>query len=1479
MANVKGYDASGGTWFGMQVWNSSEAMRAAGVESGPYWHSGGKDGARVLKYMTARGGTRQAKTVAAKISGLPNPSDPAKTFGNGAPNAETTRRAVNATVQNMINKERNGSKRHAERKKQNREVLRRLAENNKERERSAREAAKQEEKAARRAAKEAAREAAKNASRQNKERRKEARERAARDREVIAAALKEAKNAARAEMGVQYSKVEAKLQPVEREQIKKRGKNNGLRGAQKFDGAFANVKKWRKKAVEAQYPTLMVPVAANASGIVYYEHLLTKRRFSGRPGEKATRFRGRLPSAPVNNNNNNKNGRSNAAGGRAATPSGNTAVNNRNRRAATPGNERSNGASQLVRPSPGARLSRTGTPDPPTGNAARPYTPNKPSAARSPNRGAATNASRTSTMNNNNNSRRAGATRSPNRAAAGAGRSTPVRSPTRQPTPGVNGAAVTKLLSSALARELIKLGIAIRRIRGVPRGEAGGFIIDELKRPPRIEFVHTRNAKRVAVLGATTVFAQYHRMHERKNFPANLSVDQRMHAAAQAIQNGKLAAVQKNKTNAAEHRAALELFGAQLTSSGSNTTAGNTTASAARVPSHGIKDYLFRVFSETGYKKHWQVTGVAGAFTKKSLFQQLQDWSSPNPPDGCKFRPLSLMQKDVSPIMPHQAVVHALAHLRATNRISTPGLLAFHSTGSGKTLESLAVVVQFWHTPYAIFSCSTRSNQSGNDLLTLARLARKHFSYVKTGTGTGASAAYGFAGDVALAYETLAERLIAGYKSIIDGPTKFKAWLDRAGLSANPQTRRDRYREYLQALADGGRSKKLTTALTAGRKVESRLLATYTTFVNDLPDFKGITRVSIADHSVSGKLHNAVWILDEVQFLVGTTASTERGFKDHYRTVKTLLTKHRDDTSTWVFAATATPGTNFKQFKDILNIVGGTSQFSNPKLTVEQLRTDALCQKLISYVDMAGNRAQFAAHDVAIECVDVWSNDAFGERYFKYVMRLEHMPDGVRQSLRKMFASRNRDLFESNTERQAGYVVSRRVTNKNTGNVALVPKELTAKTVRAGVLNYNVNNANSNPASFYRHLRRAAMFLSSPSEKRSGIDIKNKHKQYSPTVFTIGELKTANGLGSAEGKKHAIVVGPKITLLLQRIKENPKSLHYVYATDSESIKLIAYLLKRDLGMSVFGRGAASPAGTFGFVNDRKLNDSKDKFKEFNDWTAADVRRIIDTASSDRNITGAIVRVLLATKDAFKGVDVGNIRHLHLLDPMIDFQHYKQFTGRGPRFCSHKHFSKMASRRVVTHVYRIQSSTWKGDPAVYADHVTWERSWQQYKRDWGAVLEVVRDIAVDSKLFSPTFHKAVATLEKGLHEQPCELRTATFLKVNTARANNNNNNNNAANNNAANNMNANENANAAPHLADVKRIPLEILAKNGPVQARLRTMLKNLVNDPNAETRRFVQLQRKLSSSNGVNAAEFRELTALQRAVAKNPKHAEIFQKI
>ena len=62
---------------------------------------------------------------------------------------------------------------------------------------------------------------------------------------------------------------------------------------------------------------------------------------------------------------------------------------------------------------------------------------------------------------------------------------------------------------------------------------------------------------------------------------------------------------------------------------------------------------------------------------------------------------------------------------------------------------------------------------------------------------------------------------------------------------------------------------------------------------------------------------------------------------------------------------------------------------------------------------------------------------------------------------------------------------------------------------------------------------------------------------------------------------------------------------------------------------------------------------------------------INALRSDKNVDGSICKVVIISKSASEGVDLKNIRQIHVMDPWYNMSAIEQTIGRGIRTCSHK----------------------------------------------------------------------------------------------------------------------------------------------------------------------------------------------------------------
>jgi hypothetical protein len=219
------------------------------------------------------------------------------------------------------------------------------------------------------------------------------------------------------------------------------------------------------------------------------------------------------------------------------------------------------------------------------------------------------------------------------------------------------------------------------------------------------------------------------------------------------------------------------------------------------------------------------------------------------------------------------------------------------------------------------------------------------------------------------------------------------------------------------------------------------------------------------------------------------------------------------------------------------------------------------------------------------------------------------------------------------------------------------------------------------------------------------------------------------------------IPGPKIEALLAYIADpRNEGLHYVYSGSVKTAQLVATLLKTRLGMRHYRprrcrvRGSCDDpfpigGGDTAFVTLDDLSTKAfapfDALAPLTPQVVAARRHVIRAAS-----TAGTIRVVLATRESFKGVDIRGVRHVHALDPFEDHKDFLQLVGRGPRLCSHADIPEM-SKRVVDVVAYLASGL-----VPNVDNVRVFRGAEtRYRETWGAIDDELRRSAVDKEIFS------------------------------------------------------------------------------------------------------------------------------------------------
>lgn len=675
----------------------------------------------------------------------------------------------------------------------------------------------------------------------------------------------------------------------------------------------------------------------------------------------------------------------------------------------------------------------------------------------------------------------------------------------------------------------------------------------------------------------------------------------------------------------------------------------------------------------------------------------------------------------VSGLRAHQAVVYAMARLRALDEIGTAGLLVTHSTGAGKTLAGLAVLLAYWNKRDAagklvpVLFLSTNDNRAENDTRKLATLAMVMFPDFVDETVTphvkpfakpaGAPADYWLNADVVNA---VARRI---GKRLRDG---IRALMERSGLSRS--------------------------AAQAGREIY-----TFIELGNDLHNKVVVFR----------RGEPCVFVVDEVQYLVSPPA-TEIARADRYRLVHKALSVDRDPGSTWCVGMTATPGETPEDVRGILNAILGRGRHVAEGDSIATMRRKAMGH--VSYAYLLGDRTRFAAVRLRVLCsylVDGSGRPSYYyEPYFRHLHRAfsEHggmqsakqflaniknahpswtrrpraaksytdahywsydaaKSDAFLQPLRRLSLFLEPDnlelkhLLDSSRDDDGGdeeearkwheIVVARSATGKATVSVRSGDNQ--------DVVEENDDDSNGN-------------------ESNGGVDVARFDEKAAARALPPNLRVSQRGRAA---RFYRYLLSPKVTQFLRfvyndlplntnRVEARRHGIHYVYTSSPTAALLVAQTLERVLGLpqlKAADRWNPSMGPHFIMIDDVK--SSLQLLARFR-TPKGNIEALKKLASSDANRYGEKVKVVIATKKSFKGVDLRHVRYLHLLDPMVNFRDFIQFVGRGPRNCSHAGHKDPFVEVVL---YRLLHSPRDRCPrqagAALVDCFLWDHAYSRY----------------------------------------------------------------------------------------------------------------------------------------------------------------------
>jgi superfamily II DNA or RNA helicase len=127
-----------------------------------------------------------------------------------------------------------------------------------------------------------------------------------------------------------------------------------------------------------------------------------------------------------------------------------------------------------------------------------------------------------------------------------------------------------------------------------------------------------------------------------------------------------------------------------------------------------------------------------------------------------------------------------------------------------------------------------------------------------------------------------------------------------------------------------------------------------------------------------------------------------------------------------------------------------------------------------------------------------------------------------------------------------------------------------------------------------------------------------------------------------------------------------------------------------------------------------------------DLTPAERDRIVDRLRAQGNSKGGDIRIVLGSPLVSEGLDLKNIRQIHILDPWFNMSRIEQIVGRGLRTCSHKTLPPAEQNcTVYLHITRYPDDTVETyDEYMYREFV-------EYKaKNIAGVKRVLMQSAID-----------------------------------------------------------------------------------------------------------------------------------------------------
>jgi hypothetical protein len=233
--------------------------------------------------------------------------------------------------------------------------------------------------------------------------------------------------------------------------------------------------------------------------------------------------------------------------------------------------------------------------------------------------------------------------------------------------------------------------------------------------------------------------------------------------------------------------------------------------------------------------------------------------------------------------------------------------------------------------------------------------------------------------------------------------------------------------------------------------------------------------------------------------------------------------------------------------------------------------------------------------------------------------------------------------------------------------------------------------------------------------------------------------------------KNMSVYSPKFKKIIDNIKLHKDQLGLIYSefVSGEGIAIFARILD-SIGYKSWNSNQidADSINAFDITLSKKSKDTNHKYPVYatitGDVSFEDRTKLINIFNSDKNINGRKILLLLISKTGAEGLDLKNVRHVHLIEPYWNYARLSQIIARAARFKSHDSLP-LKERTVTPYIYlsdypkdiiEKKKKTMTTDVQLYTDSV-------KNKKLINEFFIALAESSIDCSLHSENFTKDIS----------------------------------------------------------------------------------------------------------------------------------------